>query len=290
MPRYRYSIVRFVPSPTRGEQVNLGMIVGCDATSEWVIEIADQKSRAKKLDDAGIWPQVAAELERLKLRFPTDDEYAISSSGPEINEEWLAQMAAQSKNVIQYSTPQLVLAEDAESAVAKLWDTFIVESVRPKRNAVSKREVVSRYLKSLSSNHLGKEHLKKHARLKTSHKSTSIDVAIHNGVAKRLTQCWSLQVQDTEKLLNEVKAWSWTMQVLRQSGGVITTQSGSIGVPKNVELSIVYAQSTENQADEFTQETIDIISHSEVDARSVLLEQTEQHAAEGAALLKVQTS
>ncbi|HQZ69273.1 MAG TPA: DUF3037 domain-containing protein [Planctomycetaceae bacterium] len=161
MPRYRYSIVRFVPSPTRGEQVNLGMIVGCDATSEWVIDIADQKSRAKKLDDAGIWPQVAAELERLKLRFPTDDDDALSSSGLEINEEWLAQMAAQSKNVIQYSTPQLVLAEDAESAVAKLWDTFIVESVRPKRNAVSKRAVVSRYLKSLTSNRLGKDHLKK---------------------------------------------------------------------------------------------------------------------------------
>jgi len=97
-------------------------------------------------------------------------------------------------------------------------------------------------------------------------------------------------VQDTEKLLNEVKAWNWTMQVLRQSGGVITTPSGPIGVPKNVELSIVYAQIPENQADEFTRETIDIISHSEVDARSVLLEETEQHAAEGAALLNLQTS
>ena len=289
MPKYKYSIVRFVPSPTRGEQVNLGLIVGCDATSEWTMEIVGQKSRVKKLDDAGIWPQIAAELERLQLRFPTDDD-APSVAGASISEEWLAQMAAQSMNVIQYSTPQLVLAEDVESAVTKLWDIFIVETVRQKRNSVSKRQVVSQYLKSLQSSHLNPDHLKQHARLKTSHKSASIDVAIHNGVAKRLTQCWSLQVQDTEKLLNEVKAWSWTMQVLRNSGGVITTPAGSIGVPKNVELSIVYAQAPANQADEFTLETMDIISHSDVDARSVLLEDTEKHAAEAASLLNLQTS
>ena len=290
MPRYKYSIVRFVPSPTRGEQVNLGLIVGCDATSEWTMEIVGQKSRVKKLDDTGIWPQVAAELERLQSRFPVDDDDAPSVSGPAISEEWLAQMAAQSRNVIQYSTPQLVLGEDVESAVKKLWDIFIVEPVPPKPDSVSKRQVVSRYLKSLQSSHLGTDHLKKHARLKTSHKSASIDVAIHNGVAKRLTQCWSLQVQDTEKLLNEVKAWSWTMQILRNSGGVITTRAGSIGVPKDVELSIVYAQTAANQADEFTQETMDIISHSEVDARSVLLEDTEKHAAEAASLLSTHTS
>ncbi len=290
MPRYKYSIVRFVPSPTRGEQVNLGLIVGCDATSEWTMEIVSQTRRAKKFDDAGIWPQIVAELARLQSRFPTDDDDAPSVDGPVISEEWLAQMAGQSRNVIQYSAPQLVLAEDVESAVTKLWDIFIVETVRPERNSVTKRQVVSRYLKSLQSRHLGTDHLKKHARLKTSHKSASIDVAIHNGVAKRLTQCWSLQVQDTEKLLNEVKAWSWTMQVLRSSGGVITTPAGSIGVPKNVELSIVYAQTAASQADEFTQETMDIISHSDVDARSVLLEDTEKHAAEAASLLNLQTS
>lgn len=97
-------------------------------------------------------------------------------------------------------------------------------------------------------------------------------------------------MQDTEKLLNEVKAWSWTMQVLRQSGGVITTPTGPIDVPCNVELSIIYAQAQEPQADEFTQETIDIISHSDINAKSVLLEQAEQHAAEGAALLRLESS
>lgn len=291
MPRYRYSVVRFVPSPARGEQVNPGMIVGSDATAEWVIDIADQKRRATSLDDAGIWPNVAGELERLKSRFPgDDDDDDLAGVKTEINEDWLAQIAAESKNVIQFSPPQLVTAENAESAMAKLWNTFIVESVRPKRNAVSKKAVISRYWTSLTSNRLGKDHLKKRARLKTSHKTALIDIAIHNGVAKRLTQCWSLQVQDTEKLLNEVKARDWTMQVLRDSGGVITDDKKSFGVSKDVELSIVYAQPPADQSDEFILEAIDIILHSDVGAKGVPLEQADQHAAEGAALLELQTS
>ena len=146
MPRYRYSVVRFVPSPTRAEQVNLGMIVGSDATAEWVIDIADQKRRATSLDDAGIWPNIVGELERLKSRFSSDDEVDdVSHLEADISEEWLSQIAAESKNVIQFSPPQLVLAENAEAAMAKLWNTFIVESVRPKRNAVSKKAVISRY-------------------------------------------------------------------------------------------------------------------------------------------------
>ena len=69
MPKYQYSIIRFVPSPTRGEFVNLGVIVGNDATDEWTMEVVGKKSRAAKLDDAGILPLVSTELERLHYVF-----------------------------------------------------------------------------------------------------------------------------------------------------------------------------------------------------------------------------
>ena len=283
MPKYKYSIVRFVPSPTRGERVNLGLIVGSDATSEWTMEIVGRKSRAAKLDDARVMPMISAELERLQLRFPTDDDAPLLD-GPEINEEWLSQIASQSQNVIQYSAPQVVLAEDVNAALARLWDTFIVESIPQKRDSLSKRQVMTQYLKTLQKQHLGADHLKSHARLKTGHSTASIDVAVHNGVCKRLTQCWSFQVKDTESVLNEVKAWGWTMRDLRRSGGAITTPSGSIGVPKNVELSVIYA-TADNTADEFTNEAIEVFGDDEVGARIIPLEQMEQHAAEVETLL-----
>lgn len=291
MPRYKYSIVRFVPSPTRGEQVNLGVIVGCDATSEWTMEIVSKKSRAAKLDDARVLPMVSAELERLQLRFPSDDDDddddAVRQEST-INEGWLSMIAAQSQNVIQYSAPQVMLAEDVNAAKEKLWDIFIVESVRQKRDSLSKRQVLSQYLKALQAHHLGTDHLKHHTRLKTSHNSASIDVAVHNGVAKRLTQCWSLQVKDTESVLNEVKAWGWTMKVLRHSGGVITTASVPIEVPRDVELSVILATATDNRANEFTEEATEVLSDVEVSAQRISVEQMVQHAAEVASLLKIQ--
>ena len=79
MPKYQYSIIRFVPSPTRGEFVNVGVIVGNDATDEWTMEVVGKKSRAAKLDDTGILPLVSTELERLQLRFPGDDEEVFSA-------------------------------------------------------------------------------------------------------------------------------------------------------------------------------------------------------------------
>ncbi|MFO1003848.1 MAG: DUF3037 domain-containing protein [Planctomycetaceae bacterium] len=136
--KYQYSVIRFVPSPTRGEFVNLGVIVGSDATDEWTMELVGKKSRAAKLDDAGILPLVSTELERLQLRFPGDDEETSYGSGPEINEIWLAEMASQSRNVVQYTPPQPILAADAATAMEKLWNTFIVD-VRQKRESLSTR-------------------------------------------------------------------------------------------------------------------------------------------------------
>ncbi len=149
MPKYQYSVIRFVPSPTRGEFVNLGIIVGSDATDEWTMDLVGKKNRAAKLDDAGILPLVSTELERLQLRFPSDDEETPFNNGPEISEVWLAEMASQCRNVVQYTPPQPILASDATTAMEKLWTMFIVDHVRQKRESLTKHQIRTRYLKSL---------------------------------------------------------------------------------------------------------------------------------------------
>ena len=286
MPKYQYSIIRFVPSPTRGEFVNLGVIVGNDATDEWTMEVVGKKSRAAKLDDAGILPLVSTELERLQLRFPGDDEEVPYGNGPEINEAWLADIASQSRNVVQYTSPHPILAADASTALEKLWNLFIVDHVRQKRESLSKHQIRTRYLRSLQQFDLTSDHFKAKAKLSTGHSTTSIDVAVYNGVAKRLTQCWSFQVKDTESVLNEVKAWGWTMRDLRRSGGEIRTSTRKIAVPKDVELSVVYAPMNDEKTDEFTEEAIDVFSDSEVLATAIQLDDLEAHAKGAAELLR----
>jgi hypothetical protein len=287
MLKYHYSVIRFVPSPTRGEFVNLGVIVGSDATDEWAMELVGRKSRAAKLDDAGILPLVSTELQRLQLRFSGDDEESSWSDGPEINEVWLAEMASQSRNVVQYTPPQPILAVDVAAAMEKLWNTFIVDHVPQKRESLSRHQIRTRYLKSLQQFQLTPDQLKAKVKLSTGHSTTSIDVAVYNGVAKRLTQCWSFQVKDTESVLNEVKAWGWTMRDLRRSGGEIRTSTRRIEVPGEVELSVVYALMADTKPDEFTEEAIEVFNDADVHATAIQLEDLDAHARAAAELLQI---
>lgn len=287
MLKYHYSVIRFVPSPTRGEFVNLGVIVGSDATDEWAMELVGRKSRAAKLDDAGILPLVSTELQRLQLRFSGDDEESSWSDGPEINEVWLAEMASQSRNVVQYTPPQPILAVDVAAAMEKLWNTFIVDHVPQKRESLSRHQIRTRYLKCLQQFQLTPDQLKAKVKLSTGHSTTSIDVAVYNGVAKRLTQCWSFQVKDTESVLNEVKAWGWTMRDLRRSGGEIRTSTRRIQVPGEVELSVVYALMADTKPDEFTEEAIEVFNDADVHATAIQLEDLDAHARAAAELLQI---
>lgn len=287
MLKYHYSVIRFVPSPTRGEFVNPGIIVGSDATDEWAMELVGRKSRAAKLDDAGILPLVSTELQRLQLRFSGDDEESSWSDGPEINEVWLAEMASQSRNVVQYTPPQPILAVDVAAAMEKLWNTFIVDHVPQKRESLSRHQIRTRYLKSLQQFQLTPDQLKAKVKLSTGHSTTSIDVAVYNGVAKRLTQCWSFQVKDTESVLNEVKAWGWTMRDLRRSGGEIRTSTRRIQVPGEVELSVVYAPMADTKPDEFTEEAIEVFNDADVHAIAIQLEDLDAHARAAAELLQI---
>ena len=110
---------------------------------------------------------------------------------------------------------------------------------------------------------------------------------MYNGVAKRLTQCWSFQVKDTESVLNEVKAWGWTMRDLRRSGGEIRTSTRRIQVPGEVELSVVYAPMADTKPEEFTEEAIEVFNDADVHAIAIQLEDLDAHARAAAELLQI---
>lgn len=285
MPKYYYSVIRFVPSPVRGEFVNLGLIVGCDATAEWAMELVGRKTRAARLDSAGILPLVTSELERLQLSFPADSDDAVSTTAQAISESWLTHMAAESRNVLQYTRPQPIVAASVAAAMDRLRGIFIVEHVPQRRESLTRPAIRSRYLQLLQQCQLTPQQCPSKARLATGHSSTAVDVAVCNGVARRLTQCWSFEVQDTENVLNEVKAWGWTMRDLRRYGGSIVAASRSISVPRDVELSVIYALPAASDRDTVISEAMDVFSNDELGAATVRWQDVEQHARSAAALL-----
>ena len=287
MPRYYYSVIRFVPSPVRGEFVNLGLIVGCDATAEWAMELVGKKTRAARLDSAGILPLVTSELERLQLSFQADYDDAVSVATHTISETWLAQMSAESRNVLQYTRPQPIVAANVAAAMDRLRSIFLVEYIPQKRESLTRPGIRSRYLQLLQQWRLTPQQCPSRARLVTGHSSTTVDVAVCNGVARRLTQCWSFEVLDTENVLNEVKAWGWTMRDLRRHGGNIVALSRSIAVPRDVELSVIYALPEAAERDSVIAEALDVFTNDELDAATVRWQDVDQHAQSAAALLQV---
>lgn len=285
MAKYHYSVIRFVPSPVRGEFVNLGLLIGSDQTGEWLIEVVGSKTRAAKLDDDNLLPMVVTDLQRLQSTVESYAEPDMFDPRVELSESWLLELSRDSRNQLQFSHPNAVLAENIGAAFEKLWGRLVVESLPTRRSSMTKATVTARYLAALDKLQLNRKHLKKRVTLETSRSHTNIDIAVHNGVVKEITQCWSLQIKSAEPLLNEIKAWGWTIKTLREQGGRILTNKAELQVPNDVHVGVIYAGSEDKDV---VKEAMDVFNDSQIGANVATVEDVEQHAKTTAKLVSHQ--
>lgn len=235
--------MRFSPSPTRGETVNIGVVVGSDEGGDWKFETA-HRSRANLIDDEGVFPVVAAEVERLAAiveRYSSDLPNFVQEAIP--SERWLSELVDCHHSVLQFTDPLPVIADSAADALGQVWDIFIVERGRQTRTPMTKTIVASRYYNALVRS-IGHQHAKLNPTLLLAEKySASIDVVAHNGIVVDLTQCWSFQVKDKSGIAESVKAWAFGIERLRESGGLLIDRDkkSQYIVPKDVSVSVVYA-------------------------------------------------
>ena len=282
MPKYQYSVIRFVPSPVRGEFVNIGLIIGSDQTGEWLVEVVSSMSRASRLDDDRVLSMLATDLSKLQSTIESYTEPEMFERTIELSEDWLADLSRNSRNQLQFSHPNLVLAESIGHAFEKLWGRLIVESLPTKRNSITKASVTAKYIAALTSSQLNPAQLKRRVKLETSRTHTNIDVAVHNGVVKDITQCWSLQIKAAEPLLNEIKAWGWSIKTLREHGGLVLAGHRPIEVPRDVRVGVVYAATIDN---ELMDEAFDVFDDAEINADCVTVENAIAHAQVAARLV-----
>lgn len=277
MTKYAYSIIRFVPSPVRGEFVNLGIIVGSERTGDWAIDIVSSRSRASKLDDEGVFPKVVSDLQRLQLMIESYSDPDLLGPPFDLTDEWLVQLSRDSRNLLQYTAPNTVVAKSAATALEKLWKLMVVEPIPQKRSSLTRRSLISRFVSALERHDLNKSHIKRQAKLETSKTHAAIDVVVHNGVVKDITQCWSLQIKDVEAVTNDIKSWGWTIRTLRERGGLITAAGlpEPLKVPQDVRVGVVYAES---DSQEVTDEALEVFNDKDIQAECVLVGAVEDYA------------
>lgn len=241
--RHVYSVVRFVPDPARGEAVNVGIIAGADESGEWTLRTVGNYSRARRLDDRELLPGVRERLERLEALVEryTDAQRPLLSSGPPeiVDEQWLAKLSSESANVLQFTWPLPVVAENAEEAIELLWDRLVVESTAKITLPFAKKhQAVSAFSRALKSWNVPNKHVVRRTEVWSESFRAPMDFAIHNGHVTQLTNCWSFQLPDKERLMEEITSWAWAVRDLRRNGGSVTNHDEMIEIAGGSETAI----------------------------------------------------
>ena len=250
--RYVYSVIRFVPNPTRGEFVNVGMLAGSEETGEWEVQTISRAGRATSLDSNKSWPIVSQQIAELSATLEeftrVQEDLTVTPDLPQIGEAWLSQLVDDWANMVQLSRPRPIVAESVDEVFDLLWPKFILES-RARELGITKGSAVAQVKRSLIRHRITQEKFEIRPTLRTERSHSLIDLAVHNGHVVHLTQCFSFQVADAERVLDDVKSWAWTIRGLRKDGGTIEAKDGQLPVDRDVPVAAVcVAPTTDNAA------------------------------------------
>lgn len=245
--RHVYSIIRYVPNVASGERVNLGLIAGSEDTREWMLLTVDHgsRARARQLGGGEALPGVVSYLERLTadLEHYTDvqagEQRLLIESPEERTERWLSDLADRQRGVVQFSHPLPVDADSAGAAIDLLWDDLIVEREGRKFPFKKKNTALGAVRQALRA-HVDADRVWTSTRLEAEGFSAPVDFAVHDGAVAFLTNCWSFQIPNKERLMDDIQSWAWVVRSLRSKGGSLSGAGFGSAVPEDIGLSIVY--------------------------------------------------
>lgn len=242
--RYVYTVARFVPDTARNEGINVGILVGSDATGEWSLQTTGQFGRARRMDALDVFPGVLARLAALGEQLADYSDAAerlLAADGlATVSETWLSKMVSQARGLLQWTEPAVVTAETANEAIGRLWEHLILESDRgPRREAVTKHRVLGEVYQALRQWHLQGKVWQRPV-LEAGRSKTAVDFAVHDGIVRHMTNCWSFQVADKDGLINEATRWAWSVRDVRRSGGQLSLGGESAAVNSDVDIAVVF--------------------------------------------------
>jgi hypothetical protein len=246
--RFVYSIVRFVPDPARGEFINIGTIAGSDETSEWETRIVTNKRRARSLDSSHILANVLGAVENLERRIDHANAGLPLPDEDPVCEKWLARLATESNNVLQFSAPAPMIAETIEEVLEVIDREMIVDPAtvphKYKNKTVAFARARSAYLEAGL-----REDTELLERVEVisagAHYRDNFDFVVANGSAVQLAQAWSFQLPDQDELVRDLKSWAWTVRDMRAQVSTASSGERVIIIPKDVDVAAIYIPTQE---------------------------------------------
>jgi len=279
---YRFSVIRFVPDPARGEFVNLGAIVGDEEAQDWDMRVISNYRRAKAIDPRGVLPDALSFVASLDEWVSSDEQLQLQ--GPEApTVERLALLAQESRNIVQFTPPAPVVASSSEEALDLLFDNLILDPTSRQFRFEKKHRAQRSTRQAYRAHDVPPEAIKERAQIASGAFDETFDFVVHNGRAVQLVQCWSFQLPDQDELADQIKAWSWVVHELRKQGGELRTEAGSIEVPDQTEIAAVCILPQEGQASPAYEEGLAAFRENEV--RHLTPEEADELGAEARRLM-----
>lgn len=236
---FNFSLIRFVPDPARGEFVNIGAVAGSDEAGDWELRLVSNLSRAKALDDRGVLSTAFAYAAGLEDHIAAL-EMLSETGGPEpISSELLCRQATEMQNIIQFTMPAPVAADSAEAALDLVFEQLVLDATRKRFPFEKKHRAQGAARKAYREHALPAGAVRERARVRSGAFDGTFDFAVHNGRAVQLVQCWSFQLPNQSDLAEQVKAWSWVVHEIRRDGGALTTTTGEVEVPSDLDIFAV---------------------------------------------------
>jgi Protein of unknown function (DUF3037) len=236
---YRYSLLRFVPDPAKGEFVNLGLIARDDENQDWDLRIISNLRRAKALDHQGLLPAALEFIGHLEENVSAVDQL-FGPEGEPISNALLSRLAVEMQNVVQITPPAPVVAGSASAAIDLLFEQLLVDPLSRRFPFEKKFRALKRTREAYRALALPRESIDERVIVSSGPFATRFDFGVHNGHVLQLVQCWSFQLPNQEELAEEVKAWAWIVHRLRERGGECFVPHARLEIPPHTAVSAVY--------------------------------------------------
>ncbi len=224
--RYVYSIVRFVPDPTRGEFINVGAIVGNDQNSDWNVRRIENPKRARYIDDRRTLGAVWDFLDRIERNH-------------ELSEAELKQLYADHRNIVQLSMPIPMMASNSEEALDSIFQHQICEP--PPRASIQDKHAIRNAVRySYQASRIRKENLQERVTLRANRHEENVDFAVTNGRVVQLIHTWPFPTTNYNTFARGVRGWGYAIRDMRNDGGIISTKESTFEVDSQVDIEVVY--------------------------------------------------
>ncbi|WP_216660108.1 hypothetical protein, partial [Paenarthrobacter sp. CM16] len=145
---------------------------------------------------------------------------------------------------VQVSPPYPIVAQSAQAGNDMLFDHLIADPQVKSREQFGAR--VTNYVSHQFNLALPRDSqavIRSRPHIKVGAVPRTANFAVTDSRVEQITNTWSFNLSDVEKVSTEIQAWAAHMSRLRQRGGLLESRGRPpLVIPENVQLRVVYEE------------------------------------------------